>query len=748
MRHVLRILFFTLALVLLGLALAPRAVPAQAAGPCDATRQVPHWWVLRPGEPCDGDSVFVVFQSCRGCVDLTGYERPDSGRLRLDVAMPARCPVTDDCTLDELEVPLGRLARGTHALFYEIHASVAAGDSSAACEFTREASLTFIVCPTPPRGPVCDSLPYVQTVQIGPPVDCGGDEDCVSGICPGEPIPLHVAGAFPNGCYRFAGLDLLPAPEAGPLPAPPIVRLRVTRAVCSPCTQAIVPWSADTVLAGLPGGAYKLGLELVRTDLCNGWPTDTLYCGTRQPFAVRDSCGSTPAPCLVTDWDHSGQVGGCDDFIAPGGRAKVVMTVQSSVPLAGLQGRVRVQPPGLLVAGLAPVGRAADMHLAWERTPEGASFVMFAEQGAPIGGLRCDPGTRCVEPVLAVGMVPDTDAVLPPVTHVTADLLLGADSLGGAVPACEIMTLVVVEARVCAGVSCDFNGDGRLDVRDLVLMVRCLLGTGACPDSALARHDCDGDGASGVGDVLCCARRLLRGGERDSLPGRAEPGVAVGFGEPAWRDGRVRTPVRIAGAERRGAARLELSVPLDRYEVAAAALATADPRWLALHEVVDGRLVLGLVALAPPGDEPATLELSLDLAPRSGAQGGGEVALADLQASGPDGVTLELSTAPASVSLPLPGMTALSAARPNPFSGATRLALALERGAAVDVTVHDLGGRRVATLFHGALPAGVHEFTWSGARTDGSRAAHGVYFVQARVDGERLTRKLVMLRGE
>ena len=142
------------------------------------------------------------------------------------------------------------------------------------------------------------------------------------------------------------------------------------------------------------------------------------------------------------------------------------------------------------------------------------------------------------------------------------------------------------------------------------------------------------------------------------------------------------------------------------------------------------------------------LDLTLRLVPRSGAAAGGEIGLADLQASGRDGVTLELSTAPAAVPLPLPATTALSAARPNPFSGTTRLALALERAAEVEVTVHDLGGRRVATLFHGALPAGMHEFAWSGARADGAAAAHGVYFVQARVDGERLTRKLVLLRGE
>ena len=289
--------------------MGPDGAPSQefAAAVDDAKMHISH--VLRGIEHLERAPVQLLLY------DAFGLPRPEYGHLPAITGLDGL-----DRVLDGLEVPLGRLAAGTHSLVYEIHASVAAGDSSAACAFTRQASLAFTVGAVPPPGPACDSLPHVTEVQIGPPVDCAG-ADCVPGICPGDRIPLHVAGWFPNGCYRFAGLDLLPGPEAGPLPAPPIVRLRVTRAVCSPCTQAIVPWSADTVLAGLPGGAYQLRLELVRTDLCHATPVDTLYCGTRQPFAVRDSCGSTPAPCLVADWDHAGQVGGCDDFIVPGGSA-------------------------------------------------------------------------------------------------------------------------------------------------------------------------------------------------------------------------------------------------------------------------------------------------------------------------------------------------------------------------------------------------------------------------------------------
>jgi hypothetical protein len=741
MRTVARVLFCALALILLGLALTPTVSPAQGTVPCDPSFRVPYWWHLRPPEPCGGDSATLVFGSCKPCVDILGYRKPDLGPLELDVRAQRVCPASLVCFPDTVEVPLGRLVIGRYALHVLVNVSVMNGDS-VLCQTTQLDSVAFTIgCPEPPPPPPDSLLPFVSRIRIGDPALC---RECPSVICPFRPIPLHLAGAFPSTCYRFKKLELLPSMILGPRAEPPIVRIVVEVNDCMKwaCADVTVPWWADALLPALPPGPYVLPLQLAIVSMCDSTRVDTMFYASR-PFTVGDSCHVIPpGPCVWADWEHKG--GRCDDFIGPGGRAKATMTITSSVPLAGLEGQLSLWPQGLLITNLEPVGAAEGMRIAWQRTPDGAKFLMFAERGAPIGGQRI------TEPVLAVGMVKDTDAVLAPVTHLSVAELLGADSLGRAVPQCKIMTLVVVEARICSGPTCDFNGDGHLDVRDLVTMVHCILGSGPCPDTTSAGLDCNGDGRLGVDDVLCCARVILHGGERDTVPGRPEPGVTVELGEPAWSADGLHVPFALVRADRVGAARLVLDYPSDRYDVVGVELGQSAPEWLVVHEVVEGKVVVGVIGLGAGagGDETPTLALRLRLKAKLGTSGGGSVTVVDQQFSGRDGVTLEVPANTGAVSLPEAGRLGLSAARPNPFADETHFGLNLERGAEAEVGIYDLSGRRVTVLHHGPLGAGPHEFTWRGERSDGARARAGVYFVQARVGSEKLTRKVVFLRGD
>jgi len=87
----------------------------------------------------------------------------------------------------------------------------------------------------------------------------------------------------------------------------------------------------------------------------------------------------------------------------------------------------------------------------------------------------------------------------------------------------------------------------------------------------------------------------------------------------------------------------------------------------------------------------------------------------------------------------------LSASAPNPFHGKTSFGVSIAEPMPVDVAVFDLGGRRVATIHHGVLPAGTTTLEWNGRRADGSRAPGGIYFYRLTLPNRVVTRRLVLL---
>ena len=103
------------------------------------------------------------------------------------------------------------------------------------------------------------------------------------------------------------------------------------------------------------------------------------------------------------------------------------------------------------------------------------------------------------------------------------------------------------------------------------------------------------------------------------------------------------------------------------------------------------------------------------------------IALATLTADAPDG--------PAGAGL------ALAPPAPNPARGAVSLRFTLSTPGRVRLAVHDVAGRRVATLVDGTLAAGAHEAEWVGAG-----AGPGLYFVRLEADGRSVTRRIARVR--
>jgi len=96
-------------------------------------------------------------------------------------------------------------------------------------------------------------------------------------------------------------------------------------------------------------------------------------------------------------------------------------------------------------------------------------------------------------------------------------------------------------------------------------------------------------------------------------------------------------------------------------------------------------------------------------------------------------------------SVPLAAL-ALDRNVPNPFNPSTRIAFELPSHGRAVLTVHDIAGRRVATLVDAELQAGSHAVIWRGRDLHGASVASGVYLARlTTADGVRM-RRMVLLR--
>ena len=92
-----------------------------------------------------------------------------------------------------------------------------------------------------------------------------------------------------------------------------------------------------------------------------------------------------------------------------------------------------------------------------------------------------------------------------------------------------------------------------------------------------------------------------------------------------------------------------------------------------------------------------------------------------------------------------PTHVALAMAGDNPARGGSRLRFALPNTQRVQLTVHDLAGRLVATLADGEYSPGWHDASFSRA-SDGRAPEAGVYFARLRVNGQQFTQRIILVR--
>ena len=586
-------------------------------------------------------------------------------------------------------------------------------------------------CAGPP--PPVDSL--VRTfvrLEIVPPQPCAGDSVTLRLLTNGCPpcVDLVSFGKDPATGASFAGVfDWRPN-----------------------CVEfACIPETLSAPMGRLNAGSYHVLAPMTVHVLGTDNPDSTIQFRLPLDFQVGPTCGGPPPLCVVREMFSTVPAHQCALTIAPGDTGNVPLLYSSDLPMAGVQGSMHVPPPFRFV-DLRLASDVIGAHLSWymvRGVPDGVRWVVFTDPGVSLA-----PGT--LQHLLDATITVDPMAPRGYSQLMTASITLASDADGHELPLCDRATLEIIAIRLCVAAAensaCDVNHDGRLDVRDLVRLVGCLRQD--LIDTTRTCVDCDSSGTFDLNDIFCCAGDILRGPgvPRDSV--HSDGAVSVSFDpiEALGGSGDLLVRVRVGGARALGAAMLRFDYPATGWRAslpvwAQSRIRPVDADWYPLADVSQpGRIDVGGVRLGDSGAgefvfevvmtptvvlqrDPAELTaVTADLAARNGA------------------VITPLGALPSVVLAP--GATsggnalALSPARPNPFNGSTTFAIRLPATAPVDLAVHDLAGRRIATLAHAVYGPGEHSFSW-----DGTGARDGLYFVRLTVNGEVLSTRVAMLRG-
>jgi hypothetical protein len=589
-------------------------------------------------------------------------------------------------------------------------------------------------CGGPPPPIPADSLlhTYVK-LAIVPEHPCAGDSvtlQLVKNGCP--PCVRLVSFGAGAGGSAFAGvIDWIP--------------------MCM--NIACIPETLSAPMGRLNAGSYNVLAPMTVHVLGTSNPDSVVAFPLPLAFEVGPPCNVPPGPCVSRQMESDVPAGACALTLAPGDHGIVPLYYASDLAMAGVQGTIQMPAPFQLT-DLQLASGLTGVHLSRQKDGLGMRWLVFTDPGVtlPVGAHQH---------LLDATVTADPGALNGASGLMTPTITLASGPDGGELPFCIRQSLVVVAVRLCVAGEpslCDVNHDGRLDVRDLVTMVSCLVDSVPHRGGTLSPCvDCNQDSTFDLSDIFCCARAILRGPLMPADSVRQDASVSVGIG-PVWALGANRiVHVRVTGAHALGATNVRLDYPADRWRARLQILAPAgtarpvDQDWYPLMDFDDpGHVYLGALRLGDSGADE--LDVALIMESTAPALPGDRLVAVGADLAAKDGAVVTpkdplpaLSlTAPATPE-PGPGQPAslaLSAPRPNPFTTSTSFEVALPGTAQIELAVHDLAGRRVATLASGVYTSGRWVFQW-----DGAGARGGVYYVRLSVNGQVRSTRVALLRN-
>ena len=83
---------------------------------------------------------------------------------------------------------------------------------------------------------------------------------------------------------------------------------------------------------------------------------------------------------------------------------------------------------------------------------------------------------------------------------------------------------------------------------------------------------------------------------------------------------------------------------------------------------------------------------------------------------------------------------------PNPFNPSTTISYSLNKAGNVNIDIFNISGKLINRLFSGYKGFGNHQVIWNGTDSNGDQIASGTYFYQINFNGNKLTKKMMLLK--
>ena len=593
-----------------------------------------------------------------------------------------------------------------------------------------------------------------------------------------DSVALVVAGTTPTPCYEIVFTEVngpVELPTMGPIPNYEIRVRIVLRHVVPPggaCPTVIQPYEKTFAMPmRLRFGTYWVRAVEYLVENGSETPQDSLS----SSFPVTSSDACSPGTCVLLGFgrpvDSSAYDTHCHASGPPGGRVSLPITLTNPGPVGGVQTVVIPVHPRDPLAGsvvadshlvVVPVDvvttdRTAGFQIAWTAEGDRARVLLYSTTGTVIA-----PGQG---PIFRVIYQVSSHAMEDQIVRLDESIV--ADPHGQTIPPCPtIASLTYGWGRICIVTpGCDLNEDGASNILDVVQLVSCALsgaGSEACSENAAARADCNGDGSIDVRDVICCVRKILGSGgfgTGDPGGGTGEP-VMIGFTGPVRWTTPLYGSVEIGMTPGVDFAGIDFAIDAisSKARISGLRLSSGSGYQLESKVAVDGSWARAMLLATGEGPSSAgglgraavtSATIVVDLIPTFSSGEWGSLTFASTQSANRSALAMPTLVVRGDVSVPelaTPVTPSVTAARPNPFRDGTEIAYALTAATRTVLRIYSASGRLVRTLVDSEMPAGVHLARWDGKDSSGRPVSSGIYFFRFSAAEVMKTQRLMLLR--